>query len=231
MGVGAPGGSVDLGALRRLDEALDLLVGEARELPGLGRDGDGHHLVVAEPAGAAEVEALVDGLLELDRLAAALRVALGQPGQPLRAHAHVGDLVGQHEVHGALEDGIAHLLADVDELVEDVAGQALEAPVDAGHPRGGVLGAGAAPEDRRLRVLADVAAQVLQEADVDLDVAGLVPDLARHVHGELPRRVGEVVDGAAGALHGLHLADQDAVGALLDGLAASSARETASAPG
>src|SRR4029450_4176550 len=139
-----------------------------------------------EPAAAAEVEALVDGLLELDGLAAALRIVLGQPGQPLRAHAYVGDVVGEHEIDRALEDGMTQLLADVDELIEDVTGQPLKAAVDAGHPRRRVLRAGAAPENGRLGKLPDIASQVLDEADVDLDVAGLVPDLPRHVHGELP---------------------------------------------
>jgi len=49
-GNGRPERSVHLGPLRRPDEALDLFVGEACELPGLGSDGDGHHLVIAELA-------------------------------------------------------------------------------------------------------------------------------------------------------------------------------------
>ena len=44
---------------------------------------------------------------------------------------------------------------------------------------------------------------MLEQADVDLDVAGLVPDLPRHVQAELPWRVGEVVHRTAGPLHGL----------------------------
>src|SRR5207253_4436539 len=47
----------------------------------------------------------------------------------------------------------------------------------------------------------------------------------RHVQRELPRRVGEVVDGPAGPLHGLELADEDAVDALLDRLAAGQVGE------
>src|SRR5205823_11171762 len=113
-------------------------------------------------------------------------------------HAHVGDRGGEHEVHGAVEDRVADLPRDVDELVEHVAGQALEAAVDAGHAGRRVLGAGAAPEDGGLGELADVAVQMLEQADVDVDVSRLVPDLAGHVHGELPRRVRKVVDGAPG---------------------------------
>src|SRR5207237_2586141 len=101
-----------------------------------------------------------------------------------------------------------------DELVEDVAREALEPAVDAGHARGGILGARAAPEDRRLRELADVAAEVIEKPEIDLDVARLVPDLARHVHGGLPRRVGEVEDRPARAFHRLQFADEDAVHAV-----------------
>src|SRR5882724_9152607 len=216
----AAASSIHLGALGALHQPLDLLVGEARELARLLGDRDRHQLVVAVLAAAAQVEALVDRLLELDRLAPALGVAARQLVEPARAHAHVRDLVGQHVVHRLLDDRIADLLRDVDELVEDVARQALEATVDAGHAGGGVFRARAAPEDGGLRELAHPAAQVLEQAEVGLDVARLVPDLARHVHGELPRRLREIVDGAAGALHRLELADHDAVHALADGLAA-----------
>src|SRR6185503_1382789 len=66
--------------------------------------------------------------------------------------------------------------------------------------------------------LPDVAAKVPQEPAEHLDVARLVPGLTRHVHGELPRRVGEVVDGATGPLHRLELADEDPVNPLPDRL-------------
>src|SRR5207253_8907866 len=195
-------------------------VREAGELAGLGGDGDGHHFMVPELAGPAQIEALVDGLLELDGLAPPLHIDFGQLREPLRPHAHMGDLVGEDEVQRALQYGIADLIADVDELVEDVARETLETPVDAGHAGGGVFRAGATPEDGRLGKLADIAVQVLEQTDVDLDVAGLVPDLPRHVQAELPWRVGEVVHRAAGPLHGLHLSHHDAVGPLLDGVAA-----------
>jgi hypothetical protein len=66
---------------------------------------------------------------------------------------------------------------------------------------------------------------VLEESQVDLDVPRLVPDLAGHVHREVPRRVWEIADGAPGALHRLHLADHDAVDPLLDRLAARQIRK------
>src|SRR5437867_1285212 len=170
----------------------------------------------AVQANAAEIEALVDRLLELDGPPPPVGVSLRELVQPPRAHAHVGDLVGQHEIDRALDDGIADLARDVDQLVEDVAGQALEATIDAGHTSGRVFSAGAPPEDGGLGELADVTAQVLEQSQVDLDVARLVPDLAGHVQRELPRRVGKVAHGAARALHRLQLADEDAVDALAD---------------
>src|SRR5207245_8539795 len=87
--------SVHRGALRRLDEAVDLLVGETGEPARLGGDRDRHRLGVAGLADAAQVEPLVDRLLELDRAATPLGIALGQRVEPFRAHADAGDLVGQ----------------------------------------------------------------------------------------------------------------------------------------
>src|SRR5258706_12600870 len=208
------GGSVHLRALRALDEPLDLLVREAGELARLFRDRDGHELVLAVLPGAAEIEALVDRVLELDGLAPALCIATRELVEPPRAHAHVRDLVGEHEIHGALDDGIAELPRDVHELVEHVARKAFEAAVDTRHPGGGVLGARAAPQNGRLGELAHVAPEVIEQTQIDLDVARLVPHLPRHVHGELPRRVGEIEDRAAGAFHRLHLADENAVDAI-----------------
>src|SRR5207249_8707909 len=111
---------------------------------------DRHGLVVPFPPDPAEVEALIDGFLKLDRLAPALGIPLGELREPLGPHPDVGDLIGEDELDGALEDRVADLPRDVDELVEDVAREPLEPAVDAGHARGGVLGAGAAPEDRGL---------------------------------------------------------------------------------
>src|SRR5438105_10597923 len=100
---GCAGSLVNLGALRALDEPLDLLVGEAGQAAGVLGDRDGHHLVMPVLPGAPEVEALVDRVLELDGAAPALGVAPRQLVEPARAHAHVGDLVGQHVVDRALE--------------------------------------------------------------------------------------------------------------------------------
>ena len=135
------------------------------------------------------------------------------------------DLVGEDELDRALEDRIADLPGDVHQLVEDVAREPFEAPVDAGHARGRVLGARAAPEDRRLRELACVAAEVLEEAEIDLHVPRLVPHLAGHVERELPRRLGEIAHGAPGPLHRLHLAHHDPVYPLPHRVAGREVRE------
>src|SRR3982751_2897324 len=80
--------SVHLRALGALDEPLDLLVREPGELARVLRDGDGDQLVLAVLPGAAEIEALVDGVLELDRLAPPFRVTARELVEPARAHAH-----------------------------------------------------------------------------------------------------------------------------------------------
>jgi hypothetical protein len=181
--------------------------------------------VVALSADAAEIEPLVDALLEFDRAPPALGITLRELGQPLRAHANVGDLVGEDEVDRALQDRIADLPGDVHELVEDVAREPLEAAVDSGDARRRVFGARAAPEDRRLGKLTGVTAEVLEQPQIDLDVARLVPCLARHVHRELPGRVRKVAHAPAGALHRLELADHDPVHTFLDRLATGQIRK------
>src|SRR5439155_72100 len=85
----------------------------------------------SRPPDPAEVEALVDVLLEIDRLAPAVGVPLGQLREPLGPHPDVGDLVGEDELDGALENRVTDLPRDVDQLVEDVAREPLEPAVDA----------------------------------------------------------------------------------------------------
>src|SRR5262245_25359337 len=117
-------------ALGGPDQALDLFVRESGQAARILGDGDAALLVGAGLADPTQVESRVDRILELDGPPASLGVPLGQGVEPLRAHAHVRDLVGQHVVHGLLDDRIADLARDMDELIEDVAGQTLEAPVD-----------------------------------------------------------------------------------------------------
>ena len=80
-------------------------------------------VLAAEPA---EAEQLVDGALELERLALALFVVLGDGAQPVGAHLHVGDLVGEHPVLAEVEDGVTGQVAEVAHRVEHVDGEALE---------------------------------------------------------------------------------------------------------
>src|SRR5207249_9431117 len=89
---------LNLEACGPLPQALNLLGREAAELACLLRDRDGHGLMVAVLPRAAQVEALVDRLLELDGLATPLGVAARELVEPARAHADVRDLVGQHVV-------------------------------------------------------------------------------------------------------------------------------------
>src|SRR5207244_1120086 len=150
-GLGGPAArppiSIDGRALGAADEPLDLVVGEPGETASVPGDRDADLIGGAVLADAAQVEALVDRLLKLDRAPAPLGIAPGQLVEPARAHPHVGDLVGQHVVDRALDDGVAQPDRDADELGEDVAGQPLEPAVDAGHASSRVLRARAAPED------------------------------------------------------------------------------------
>src|SRR5689334_24845642 len=66
---------------------------------------------------------------------------------------------------------------------------------------------------------------MLEQPEIRLDVTGFVPDLARHVETEFPRRIRKIVDRPPGALHRLQLAHHNAVHALTDRLAAREIRE------
>ena len=112
-------------------------------------------------------------------------VVRGEAAQPVRAHLHVGDLVGEHPVLAELEHRVAGDVAELAHRVEDVDGQALERPVHAGEAQHGVGVAGGLVEERRLGELADLGAHPVAELDGDLAVAGLVPALAGHVELEL----------------------------------------------
>ena len=107
-------------------------------------------LVVFAPE-APEAEQLVDDPLELEGPVAPLGVVLGEAAQPVGAHLHVGDLVGQHPVLAEAEDGVAAGLAELPHRVEDVDGQALEGPVDAGQAQDRVGVAGRLVEERASR--------------------------------------------------------------------------------
>ncbi len=94
-----------------LGEVVHLLVGEAGQLAEAAGEADGAVVVLA--AEPAEREQLVDDALELEGPLAALRVVVGEPAQPVGAHLHVGDLVGQHPVLAELEHRVARLVAEL----------------------------------------------------------------------------------------------------------------------
>src|SRR5438094_2736912 len=79
---------IDGGALSSLDEAVDLLVREPGEPPRFRGDRDRHRVVVAGLPDTAEVEPLVDRVLELDRAPPPLGIARRQLVEPPGSHAH-----------------------------------------------------------------------------------------------------------------------------------------------
>ena len=113
---------------------------------------------------------------------------VGEAAQPVGAHLHVGDLVGEHPVLAELEDRVAGLVAELLHRAEHVDREALERAVHAAEAQHRVGVARGREEERRLGVLTDLGAHVVAELDRDLAVAGLVPALARHVELELERR-------------------------------------------
>ena len=156
-------------------------------------------------AAALEVEEIVDVLLEHLRAGEALGIAFGQLAHPLRAHPHMRDLIGEDVVDGALDNRIAHLLRQPDELLEDIAREALEPAIDARDAARGVINLRARPQDFGLGKFAEIRPDVLQQLHVDFGVTRLVPHLARHIELEFPRRIGEVEERAARGLHRLQL--------------------------
>ena len=111
---------------RDVDQLGDLVVGEAGEPAEVARQM--HGVLVALAAEPAEAEQLVDGLLEVERLFLSLRVLGREAPQPVAAHLHVRDLVGQHPVLGELEHRIGQHRAEVAHGLEHVDRQTLQAP-------------------------------------------------------------------------------------------------------
>src|SRR5205085_12544560 len=74
-------------------------------------------LVVLAPL-PTEAEQLVDRALELEGLLAALLVVDGEAPQPVGAHLHVGDLIGQHPVLAQRHDRVAAFHAELAHGVE-----------------------------------------------------------------------------------------------------------------
>ena len=169
-------------------------------------------------AQATEVEQPVDGALELEGPGLTVLVVLGDLAQPVRAHLHVGDLVGEHPVLAEPQHRVGDLLGEVAHRGEDIDGEAFERPVHAGQAEHRIGMARRFEQRDALGVLADLTAHVLAELEGDLAVASLVPALAGHVelHREGDRAIGAVARfvverGAPGAFERLDLADEDAV--------------------
>src|SRR4051794_9570247 len=91
-----------VGLGRGVDEVRDLVVGE----PGERAEGAGEvdRVLLFLAAEAAEAEQLVDGALEVEGRLLALGVLGREPAQPVRAHLHVGHLVGEHPVLAEEQD-------------------------------------------------------------------------------------------------------------------------------
>src|SRR5437667_6518540 len=215
LGSGLLGGGrcfrLRLGLDCHLGEIVDLVVAEAGHLAELARELD--RVLVGLAPEPTQAEQLVDRALELERLFSPLRVVLGQPAQPVRAHLHVRDLVGEHPVLARRQYGIPRVVTEELHRVEHVDRQALERTVHAREAQQRILRAGRLVEERRLAELADLGAHVLGELHRDLAVARLVPRLPGPVELELERHVlvVEVERGAAGSFEGLELAHEDAV--------------------
>ena len=200
-------------------QGVHLVVLEARELPEAA--GQAHGAVLLLAAEATEAEQLVDHALELEGPLLARLVVRGELAEPVGAHLHVGDLVGEHPVLAELEHRVAGDVAELAHRVEHVDGEPFEGAVHAGEAQHGIGVAGGLVEEGALAELAELGAHVAAELDADLAVAGLVPALAGHVELELEGHLGdalavaaadlEVPARAAGALEGLDLADEDAV--------------------
>ena len=169
--------------------------------------------LAALAAQAAEVEQPVDGALELQCPGLAFFVVLGQFAQPGAAHLHVGDLVGEHPVLTEVQHWVVHVLGEVAHGREHIDRQAFQRAIDTSETKHGIGVAGSLEQGDGLAELADVGAHVVAEEQADLDVASFVPALARHVQLQRERRLGGgvVERSAAGAFHGLDLADEDAV--------------------
>src|SRR2546423_1240225 len=198
--------------LREGGDLVELVVGKPGQTAEVAREAE-EALVVLAPL-PTEAEQLVDRALELEGLLAALLVVDGEAPQPVGAHLHVGDLIGQHPVLAQRHDRVAAFHAELAHGVEHVDGQPLEGPVDAGQAQERVVGATRLEQEHRLGVLADARAHVLHQLEGDLAMAGLVPRLAGHVKAELvggARVITEVPCRPSGAFQSLDLPHEDAV--------------------
>ena len=98
------------------------------------------------------------------------RIVLGELAHPGAAHTHVGNLIGQDKIHRALDDRIAELLSELNQLRKDITGQPFQPTVDPRHPRRRVFSTGTLPENARLRILSQRALHMPQQPLIDFRV-------------------------------------------------------------
>ena len=135
-------------------------------------------VLVGLAAESTEAEQLVDGALEVERPLAPLGVILGETTQPVGAHLHVGDLVGEHPVFAELEHRVAGKVAELLHGVEHVDRQTFERTVDAAEPQDRVGRTRGLVEEGGFRVLADLGAHPVAELHRDLARGGSRPSTA-----------------------------------------------------
>src|SRR5206468_2576598 len=90
------------------------------------------------PISAASYAISVHGALELEGALAPVGILFGETAEPVGAHLHVGDFVGEHPVFAELEHRVARLVAERLHRVENVDREPFERAVHAAQPQHGV---------------------------------------------------------------------------------------------
>src|SRR5207244_13557133 len=132
---------------RRLHQAVDLCISKASHFAGFTGDADRHLIGWSILPGATEVEQLINMMLKIESHLPPRRVVLGELAHPGAAHTHVGNLIGQDKIHRALDDRIAELLSELNQLGKDITGKPFQPTVNPRHPRRRVFSTGALPEN------------------------------------------------------------------------------------
>src|SRR5216683_3158522 len=137
---------------RRLHQAVDLFISKAGQFAGFTGDADRYLIGWSILPGATEVEQLIDMMLKIEGHLPPRRVVLGELAHPGAPHTHMGNLIGQDHIYRPLDDRIAELLGQMNQLRKDVTGQSFQPAVDPRHPRRRVFSTGTLPENTRLRI-------------------------------------------------------------------------------
>src|SRR5262245_2924738 len=155
--------SVRHAGTRRLHQPVDFFISKAGQLAGFTRDADRYLIGWSILPGAAEVEQLINVMLKIEGHLPPYRVVLGELAHPGTAHTHVGDLIGQDKIHRSLDDRIAKLFGELNQLRKDVTGQPFQPAVNPRHTRRWVFSTGTLPENTRLRVFSQRALHMPQQ--------------------------------------------------------------------